>query len=87
MENGNEIFDFKEIVNKFNDYFVNIGKLIVSEIFIVCKDFMVYFGNLVCNSFYLFLIWFGEIEIEINDLKFGKFFGLLSIFVNIFKLI
>ena len=53
VENGNEISDSKEIANKFNDYFANIGKsIIASEIPIACKDPMAYLGNPVCNSFY-----------------------------------
>ena len=32
MENENEISDPKEIPNKFNDYFADIGKSIASEI-------------------------------------------------------
>ena len=50
MENENEISDPKEIANKFNDYFANIGKSIASEIPIACKDPMAYLGNPVCNS-------------------------------------
>ena len=87
VENGNEISDPKEIANKFNDYFDNIAKSIASEIPIACKDPMAYLGNPVCNSFYLFPTWSGEIETEINNLKSGKSSGPSSIPVNILKLI
>ena len=79
MENENEISDPKEIANKFNDYFANIGKSIASEIPIACKDPMAYLGNPVCNSFYLFPTWSGKIETEINNLKSGKSSGPSSI--------
>lgn len=87
VENGNEKSDPKEVANKFNDYFANIGKsIIASEIPIACKDPMAYLGNPVCNSFYLFPNWAGEIETEINNLKSGKSSGPSSIPVNILKL-
>ena len=47
---------------------------------------MAYLGNPVCNSFYLFPTWSGEIETEINNLKSGKSSGPSSIPVNILKL-
>ena len=86
VENENEISHPKEIANKFNDYFANIGKSIASEIPIACKDPIAYLGNPVCNSFYLFPTWSGEIETEINNLKSGKSSGPSSIPVNILKL-
>ena len=86
MENENEISEPKEIANKFNDYFANIGKSIASEIPISCKDPMAYLGNPVCNSFYLFPTWSGEIETEINNLKSGKSSGPSITPVNILKL-
>ena len=59
---------------------------IASEIPIACEDPMAYLGNPVCNSFYLFPTWSGEIETEINNLKSGKSSGPSSIPVNILKL-
>ena len=81
-KNENEISEPKEIANKFNDYFANICKSIASEIPIACKDPMAYLGNPVCNSFYLFPTWSGEIKTEINNLKSGKSSGPSIIPVN-----
>lgn len=47
---------------------------------------MAYLGNPVCNSFFLFPTWSGEIETEINNLKSGKLhdagFGDSCLFFN-----
>jgi len=50
-DNGVEITDKNEIVNKFNDYFVNIGCRLASAIPNSVNHFSSYLNTPTCNSF------------------------------------
>ena len=87
VENEKEITDPREIADRFNQYFANIGKNIASQIPVTSKCPMDYLNRPSCDSFYLFPTSSTEIETEIGKLQLGKAVGPSSLPVNIMKLI
>ena len=84
-DNGVEITDKYEIVNKFNDYFVNIGSRLASAIPNSKTHFSTYLNASTCNSFCLFPTDAAEIIGIVSELKNKWSAGFDNIPVNIMK--
>ena len=84
-DNGVEITDKNEIVNKFNDYFVNIGCRLASAIPNSVNHFSSYLNTPTCNSFCFFPTDDAEIVRIVTELNNKWSAGYDAIPVNIMK--
>ena len=84
--NGTDICDKQEIVENFNDYFVNIGNRLAAAIPDAKRHFSDYLNNPSCNSFSLFPTDASEICKIVDGFKNKWSAGCDEIPVNILKL-
>ena len=87
VENEKEISNPREVANKFNHYFANIGTDTTSKIPEVRKDPLQYLDQPVLDSFFVSPTSTKEIETVIGNLKSGKAVGPSSLPVDILKLL
>ena len=87
MKDGNKIVNPQEIVEQFNDYFVNIGNDLVRSIPIASTEFSSYLenNNSFMDTFALFLTNSNEIIEIVNGFVDKSSFGYDNVPVNIMK--
>ena len=85
--NNVDITEPNLIANTFNNYFVQVGSKLASEIPAVAKTHLDYLKSPLCNSFFLSPTTTNEIEKVISSFKCGKATGPFSIPTDVLKTI